>query len=306
MNKIIAPFLGFCILLSSAASTAQTVYFSQPVFSGVSGNVYSNVANGSNAAIYSYGVGDITHPFGGWNVADFTKLNTGTPLQTYQSGYASSTNTYGATAVQVKGEYIGVHLNAFTGPQDATLKNISYSKANANLYPWKSSLGADPNACLSFDMSIPGYYSEGAVLYVTPFYYIVDTVTNKRISLMLTAWDSRYVVSSESYVGYDPVTISYMFASYYGPGSRYVEKNTASSNSQTGLVPDLKWMSSCVSRNNILNLIRDSNLNGFGFSQNPDNYLLDSFGVQTEAAIINGMRGWVSTKIGAMWLIRSQ
>lgn len=291
--KIIVSALFIMSFLTPFVVKADTVYFAQPVFSGVSGKVFSDVATGNVLGIYSYGVGDITNSFGGWAISDFTGFNVGAPLSTYQSGAASGVNTYGSTSVQMKGEYVGVMLNGFTGPANTAIKNIGYGRAGTNLYPWSSSLGGDPNVCISFDLSVPQYYTEGAALYIVASLYLIDKVTDKRFSLLITAWDNREVVTTEGYVGYDSNTYSYMYGTYFGSGSNFVTKRSASSNSLTGTVPSLNWMSACVSRSNVVNLINDANssTHGFGFSTNPDNYLLESYGVQTESGEIGGKKG---------------
>jgi hypothetical protein len=71
----------------------------------------------------------------------------------------------------------------------------------------------------------------------------------------------------------------------------------------TGAFSDTRWMSTCISRENLSNLISDANARGMGMSTDVSVYQVTSYSVQAEIAIIDNKLGWVASTIGDMWLV---
>lgn len=287
---LIASFLAG----NSFAADPLYVWALPPNFNSISGNIHSDV-NIEPIGIYTYGLGDVTHPFNQWNVGDYTEFYSNQPLTNFQTGVDG--NWPRATSFQLQENVFSAQMHTWSTPSYSSLKNATYGAEIGRISPWQSNYETpennfNPKLCLTYSLTVPKNWPGGTAQYVTASIYIKSPEAGKNISIQISAWDNRGQ-KIEEYLGYDQVTDSNIIATFYGSTTKFATLMQNSATSQTNTFSDPKWMAACISKSNLVEIINHLNVNGRNFStvNDCDGYSISGYGVQPEIATSAGQNG---------------
>ncbi len=239
----------------------------------------------------------VSQTISGWNVGDFTGVESPDPVGNYQLGIDNA--AYGSSAVQMSGAIVGAIVNTLTIPGGGGYNN---NLANAQVqYKWNASDNLRPwayptsNFNFSFNLQIPNsYFTGGAVGYVYASFLVTDG-NGHNLWIQPQVYDVRGVNSNgiHEFVDYDKSTATVFVDTMYGPGTRYCTQSGGSSSSTGSTWSGWQWYSESIDRTQLLNAINDANSRyQVGLLTNPANYILVFISIQDEIAWPTG-NGWL-------------
>ena len=292
---------GAVLVTCLAAAHATDYVWQHPTFTNIFGNVKPAPLT-SAIGIYTSGVGNLGYTFNTWNLGDFTNYYPGTPSDYYQAG--GSGVGYGGTSVQLKDVTFGAQLHTWSTPSNSQILNLTYG-GSVNIQPWAAGFGSDPSLCLSYFLTVPRQYSEGAVHYVTSMFQVNEPVSNKKFWIEAAIWDAR----GGGYLTYEGIANTdqndRMVQTALATGKSYSSPMAYSSLASTGTFSTEKWVGVCISKTNLANMVSDLSAHyQEQWSTAYSDYQVINYGVQPEINRLPAMyNGWFSMTARDMWLM---
>ncbi len=250
LNSFLVLLLPSLVLTSSCSSgtapsssatppsSGAIFYYTSENIGNIKGRAFADgdapvhLLNMSTFGETSYAVSQI---ISGWNVGEFTGVESPTPVGNYQLGVDNA--AYGSSAVQMSGTTVGAMVNTLNIPGGSGYNNnlanaqVQYKWiASDNLRPWAHTTS---NFNFSFKLQIPkSHFSGGAVGYVLASFLVTDG-KGHNLWIQPQVYDVRGVNSNgiHEFVGYDKGTATVFVNTMYGPGTRYCTQSSGSSSS---------------------------------------------------------------------------
>ena len=163
------------LLAPSVSCMAGANYFYTPQSVGkISGRAYADgdaPVHWLNMTTFRETSSAVSQTISGWNVGDFTGVESPTPVGEYQLGIDNA--AYRSSAVQMTNTTMGAMVNTYTIPGGSGYNNnlanaqVQYKRnASDNIKPWPYSTS---NFNFSFYLQVPkSYFTGGAVGYGMP------------------------------------------------------------------------------------------------------------------------------------------
>lgn len=297
------PDLG-CAGTTSSSSTPPshgtiTYYASEPI-TNITGRAFADgdaPVHLLNMSTFGETPLAVSQTISGWNVGDFTGVESPAPVGNYQLGIDNA--VYGSPAVQMSGTTVGAVVNTLNIPGGSGYNNnlanaqVQYKwNASDNLTPWTYSTS---KFNFSFNLQIPeSSFTGGAVGYVLASFLVTDG-NGHYLWIQPQVYDVRGVNSSGIHesVGYDKGTATVFVNTMYGLGTRYCTQSAGSSSSTGSTWSGWQLYSESINQTQLLNAINDANgAYQVGLSKNPASYILVFISIQAEIAWPTG-NGWL-------------
>jgi hypothetical protein len=297
------------LLLLPSTSMAGTIYFYTPQSVGnISGRAYADgnaPVHWLNMSTFGETSSAVSQTISGWNVGDFTGVESPSPVGEYQLGIDNA--AYGSAAVQMTNTTVGAMVNTFTIPGGSGYNNnlanaqVQYKwNASDNLTPWAYTTS---NFYFSYYLQVPkSYFTGGAVGYVYASFLVTDG-NGHNLWIQPQAYDVRGVNSNgiHEFIGFDKGTATVFADTKYGAGTRYCSEEQSSNSSTGSTWSGFRWYGETISRTQLLNAVNDANSKfGAGLSTNPANYKLLFISIQDEIAWPTG-NGWLPFSAEQIW-----
>lgn len=191
----------FLLLFADVSMAATTWFYAPQSVGNISGRAYADgdaPVHWLNMSTFGETSSAVSQTISGWNVGDFTGVESPSPVGEYQLGINNA--AYGSAAVQMTNTTVGAMVNTFTIPGGSGYNNnlanaqVQYKwNASDNLTPWAYTTS---NFYFSYYLQVPNsYFTGGAVGYVYACFLVTDG-NGHNLWIQPQAYDVRGVNSN--------------------------------------------------------------------------------------------------------------
>lgn len=307
LTSTVIAFVLFC-----PPSFGANYFWLQPNNTALKNVVIANDTPANNNGFYSYSFGGTLQMHSNWNVADFSGMQTSTPLAHYQASI--NPNWYGSTSVQLEGHHIAMHLHSYSLPHPSPMGWYFLGWHHPmNARPWRNDLfGSNPKLCIEHSEAVVGSHQENGAAFYNGMYLWLADKNGVSFQYSIKTWDNRWPninITEDAF--YDPGLNWYYIGTSYNENRKYLTLIPYSHTVTNTQGNNLRWYGICISKAQLAAAILDMNIK----NQSNPSHILDSdtssytvSGITFNSEIGNlstathtGGAGWYTTRTAGIY-----